>query len=432
MPDSRRDQYRPSTRLIHGKHRSEKWDYDHHVIPPRTASTTFRLDSVRRGQKGFQEFGAPPEQREGHRPTYIYDRLDEPTTAMLEDLYREAEGGECACAFACGMAAISASLMATCQAGDNVVAHPTMYGCTFSLLTKRLPRFGIEARLVDCADPVALAAALDERTGAVYLETPANPTLECLDLAAIRRVVDARNATRPADAPVRIIVDNTFQTFWGQRPLALGADLVVASLTKGVGGFGVDMGGMVVGPRVLDLELRGLRKDFGGVLPPSSAWNFQVYGIPTLPVRITRQVETATRIARFLEAHPKVGRVHYPGLASFPWRHVAERQMTTPDGAFCPGYMIYFEVAGEGEQARIRCDDLINHLASHAYGITLAVSLGMTKTLVEAPGLMTHSALDPCAQSKAGIHPGSVRLSIGIEDADDLIADLTAAFAVVD
>lgn len=431
MPDTRRNQYRTATRLIHGKHRSEKWDYDHHVIPPRTASTTFRLDSVRRGQRGFQEFGSPPEARDGHPPTYIYDRLDEPTVAMLEDLYREAEGGDCACAFACGMAAISAALMATCKAGDNVVAHPTMYGCTFSLLTKRMPRLGIEPRLVDCSDADALAAVLDDHTGAVYLETPANPTLECLDLAAIRRVVDAHNATRSSDARVRIIVDNTFQTFWGQRPLSLGADLVVASLTKGVGGFGVDMGGMVVGPASLDLDLRGVRKDFGGVLPPSSAWNFQVYGIPTLPVRIAKQVETATRVARFLEAHPKVGRVHYPGLESFPWRALAQRQMTTPDGTFCPGYMLYFEMAGQDEEARQRCDDLINHLASHAYGITLAVSLGMTKSLVEAPGLMTHSALDPCAQSKAGIHSGAVRLSFGIEDADDLIADLAAAFEIV-
>lgn len=430
MPTTRRDQYRFSTRLIHGKHRSEKWDYDHHVIPPRTASTTFRLDSVRRGQKGFQEFGAPPEAREGRRPTYIYDRLDEPTTAMLEDQVREAEGGESACAFACGMAAISAALMATCKAGNNIVAHPTMYGCTFSLLTNRLPRFGVVSRFIDCSDADALAGALDAHTGAVYLETPANPTLECLDLARIREVVDAHNAGVAPKTPVRIIVDNTFQTFWGQRPLSLGADLVVASLTKGVGGFGVDMGGMVVGPASLDLELRGLRKDFGGVLPPSSAWNFQVYGIPTLPVRVARQVESATRIARFLEGHPKVGRVHYPGLASFPWRALAERQMTSPDGRFCPGFMIYFEMAGDAEQARLRCDDLINHLAANAYGITLAVSLGMTKTLVEAPGLMTHAALDPCAQSKAGIHPGSVRLSIGLEDAEDLIADLTAALDI--
>ncbi len=431
MSDSRREQYRQATRLIHGKHRSEKWDYDHHVVPPRTASSTFRLDSVQRGQTGFQEFGAPPEVREGRPTTYIYDRLDEPTVAMLEELYREAEGGDCACAFACGMAATSASLMATCQAGDNIIAHPTMYGCTFSLLTKRLPRLGIEPRLVDCSDEAALAAALDDRTGAIFLETPANPTLECLDLAAIRRLVDAHNASRSSSARVRIIVDNTFQTFWGQRPLSLGADLVVASLTKGIGGFGVDMGGMVVCPSDLGQDLRGLRKDFGGVLPPSSAWNFQVYGIPTLAIRVARQVESATRIARFLEAHPKVGRVNFPGLESFPWRDIAKRQMTTPDGAFCPGFMIYFEMAGNNDEARLRCDTLINHLASNSYGITLAVSLGMTKTLVEAPGLMTHSALDPHEQLKAGIHPGSVRLSIGLEEPDDLIADLAAAFDTI-
>jgi cystathionine beta-lyase/cystathionine gamma-synthase len=416
--------------MIHGKHRSEKWDYDHHVIPPKTASTTFRLDSVGRGKRGFTEFGVPKDEREGRRPTYIYDRLDEPTIAMLEDQIREAEGGEAACAFACGMAAISAVFMTATRTGGNIIAHPTMYGCTYSLLSNRLPRFGIETRFVDVSNPDALLAAVDSRTGLVYLETPANPTLECLDIAAIRETLAPVNARRHPEDQVLIVVDNTFQTFWGQRPLELGADIVVASLTKGVGGFGVDMGGMVVSPARFDSPLRCHRKDFGGVLPPATAWNYLVYGVPTLPIRVDRQVETALEVARFLEGHTRVARVHYPGLDSFPWAGIARRQMTTPEGIFCPGTMIYFEVNGEDlEQARKSCEAVINRLAADSYSFTLAVSLGMTKSLVEAPGLMTHSALDPCAQSKAGIHIGAVRLSIGLESSQDLIRDLESALA---
>lgn len=429
MSDSKA--YRAPTKLIHGKHSTEKWDYNYHVVPPKTASTTFRLASVLRGKEGFIDFGAPWGQG-ATKPTYIYDRLTEPSTGMLEEVYVQAEGGDFACAFSCGMAAISASLMAVSKAGDNVVAHPTMYGCTYSLLVNQLPRFGITPKLVNCSDLDAVAAALDENTSAVYLETPANPTLECIDIAAVRKVIDAHNAKVGPERKVRLIVDNTFHTFWGQRPLQLGADIVVCSLTKGVGGFGVDMGGMIVGPKDLDLTVRLIRKDFGGVLPPSSAWNFQVYGIPTMPIRLTQQAASAMKIAQYLESNPLVGKVNYPGLESYPGKEIAKRQMTTPNGDFFPGSMIYFELAGDYEQASKRCHQLINHIADNAYSITLAVSLGMTKTLVEAPGLMTHSALDQCAQEKAGIHPGAVRLSIGLEDVSDLLADLERAFSTVE
>jgi len=419
------------TQLIHGPHRTEKWDYDHHVIPPITASTTFRLDSAQRGQRGFVDFANPKAAAQAMNPIYIYDRLDEPTVGMLEDLMRDAEGGECAVAFACGMAAISASLMVTGRAGSNVVAHRTMYGCTFSLMSNWLPKFGIRARLVDASDPAAVAAAIDDKTRAVYIETPANPTLQCIDIAAVRAAIAPFNASRGPKDQVVLIVDNTFATPWGQRPLSLGADIVVESLTKNVGGFGVDLGGMVVAPERFLKSFRGYRKDFGGVLPPGSAWDFMVYGLPTLPMRLARQCDTALAVARFLLGHPGVSRVHYPGLESFPWRAVAEKQMRDPEGRFCPGSMIYFEVAGELEQARQRCQRVVDHIAKEAYSITLAVSLGMTKTLIEAPGLMTHSAMDACAQSAAGIHPGGIRLSIGLENPVDLIADLKEALDTI-
>jgi len=152
-----------------------------------------------------------------------------------------------------------------------------------------------------------------------------------------------------------------------------------------------------------------------------------VYGLSTLGVRMARQVETAGKVARFLEAHKKVARVFYPGLDSFPWKEVAQRQLQDPEGHFCPGYMVYFELAGEPGEAHTRCERLVDHIASESYCITLAVSLGMTKTLIEAPGVMTHCALDPEAQFKAGIHPGGVRLSMGLENSEDILHDLAQA-----
>jgi cystathionine beta-lyase/cystathionine gamma-synthase len=422
-----RDGYGPATHLIHGQTRSPKWEYSHHVLPPLTTSTTFRLDSVGRGMRGFQDFASDAEGDGVTSPTYIYDRLDEPNVALLEDHLREAEGGEAAVAFACGMAAISAVLMTCSKAGGSIFAHRTMYGCTFSLLTAQLPRYGITTRQVDARNPGNIADAVDDSTRIVYFETPANPTMECLDIAAIRRALAPINARRTPEDQVQIVVDNTFHTFWGQRPLALGADIVVDSLTKAVGGFGVNMGGVAIIPQRMHGAIRGHRKDFGGVMAPTAAWQIMVYGLSTLPIRMERQNATAQIVAEFLESHPKVGRVYYPGLASFPDAEIARRQMTTPDGRFCPGSMIYFELAGEPKESFDRCERMINAVASDSYCITLAVSLGMTKTLIEAPGLMTHCALDAVSQATAGIHPGGVRLAIGLEDPEDLRRDLERA-----
>jgi cystathionine beta-lyase/cystathionine gamma-synthase len=420
--------YKYSTRLIHGKFRSEKWDYEHHLIPPITASTTFRLDSAKRGQQGFIDFADPKRAAQAMSPIYIYDRLDEPTVGMLEDFFKEAEGGECACAFACGMSAISAALMVCSKVGSNIVAHRTLYGCTFSLMTNWLPKFGITTRFINANDVQELVSAVDDNTRVVYVETPANPTLEAVDIQKIADALKPINDKRPPKHKVVLIVDNTFPTPWGQRPLSCGADIVVESLTKGVSGFGVDMGGIVVAPERFHKGLRGFRKDFGGVLPPSSAWSIIVYGLSTLPLRVRRQSENAMVVAQYLAKNPKVSRVHYPGLDSYPYKEIARKQMVDPEGNFAPGFMVYFEVAGEVEEARDKCEKLVNYIAEHSYCITLAVSLGTTKTLIETPGLMTHSAMDAKSQSEAGIHPGGVRLSVGLEDPNDLIKDLEEAF----
>jgi cystathionine beta-lyase/cystathionine gamma-synthase len=382
-----------------------------------SASATFRLEGAQRGAAGFFQFACDRINPDREVPIYIYDRLDEPTRGMLEENLAAAEGAGCCVTFSTGMAAISAALGVLCQAGDEIVAHRVLYGCTYSLLTNWLPRQSIATRFVDLNDVAAVKAALTDRTRVVYLESPVNPTLDLIDLAALRSAVGDR---------AKIVIDNTFATPHGQRPLALGADLVVHSLTKGIGGFGTDMGGAVLG----DAELRNLlmmyRKDFGGVLSPKAAWDFLVHGLPTLATRMDNAQKTATKIARWLERHPKIARVSYPGLESFPQAELARRQLVDPRGRFAPGSMIYFELneAGGDGAAGARMMDFI---AQNAYSITLAVSLGQVKTLIEHPFSMTHSVLPEAEKLGGGLHPGGVRLSVGLEDADDLVADLERA-----
>jgi cystathionine beta-lyase/cystathionine gamma-synthase len=417
-PDDKK--YELRTRLIHGQFRSKKWDFTHHVVPPMSASATFRLEGAQRGAAGFFQFACDRVNPEREVPIYIYDRLDEPTRGMLEENLAAAEGADCCVTFSTGMAAISAALGVLCQQGDEIVAHEVLYGCTYSLLTNWLPRIGVRTKFIDLNDEGALRAALSEKTRVVYCESPVNPNLDLIDLAAVKKLLDGTGA--------RLVIDNTFATPHCQRPLALGADMVVHSLTKAIGGFGTDMGGAVVAEAGLRNLLMMYRKDFGGVLSPKSAWDFLVHGLPTLATRMDNAQKTAGKIARWLEKHPKIARVRYPGLESFPQAALARRQMIDPRGRFAPGSMIYFELkdpAGDGEPGA----RMIDWIASGAYSITLAVSLGQVKTLIEHPYSMTHSVLPDADKRRGGVHPGGVRLSVGLEDADDLIHDLQRALA---
>jgi len=416
--------------MIHGNFESKKWDYDHHVVPPVSHTTAFRLSSLERGARGFGQFASADEALSGHIPIYIYDRLDEPTRSMLEENLAYAEGGEICVTFASGMASISAALGAALRQGQEVVAHRILYGCTYSLMTNWLPRFGMLARFADFLHPESLAAQVTPATRALYFETPVNPTMELIDIAAIRRVADEVNAAREEKDRVLVIVDNTFATPYCQRPLRQGADIVVESLTKGLGGFGTDMGGAVIASRDWYNSVMLFRKDFGGVLSPRSAWGILVYGLPTLATRMTNMQKTAQRVADFLCKHPKVASVSYPGAECFPQKALAKRQMVTPDGKFAPGSMLYFVLKDSGAK-QTRAEKLVDYLAEHAYSITLAVSLGQIKTLIEHPFSMTHSAL-PDEQKRAfGMHPEGIRISIGLEDWHDIIRDLELALEKV-
>ena len=420
----KKEEYRIRTHLIHGNFDSKRWDYDHHVIPPISASTTYRLSSAHRGAQGFVEFAHDEADGAGSLPIYVYDRLDEPTRGMLEDNLAYAEGGETAVTFASGMAAISAALGVTLSNQEEIVAHQVLYGCTYSLLTTWLPRCGVRTRFVDLCEPHTLRDAVTDRTRVVYFETPVNPTLQLIDIKAARRVVEGLNAERKK--PIRIIVDNTFATPYCQRPLDHGADIVVHSLTKDIGGFGTDMGGAVVAPRELHGLLMLYRKDFGAVLSPRSAWTFLVYGLPTLATRMLNQQKSALKIAQFLERQPQVARVCYPGLPAFPQYELATRQMVDYRGRFAPGSIIYFTLRGPDGGNRT-AEAFIDYIAERSYSITMAVSLGQIRTLIENPYSMTHAALPEEEKRARGIEPGGIRLSVGLEDWQDIIDDLAEA-----
>jgi methionine-gamma-lyase len=419
--------YHKETRLIHGEFHSIHWNYRDHIVPPITATAAYRLESAERGAEGFQEFANPEFNRHTHPNIYIYDRLDEPSRSMLEDNLATAEEGECAVCFATGMAAISAALGVLVKAGDTILTHRTLYGCSYSLLTNWMPRFGVQTKMADLKEPNQLESLLTQDVMVVYFETPTNPTLEVIDISAIRSAVDRVNRKRGNRRKIFIVVDNTFATPFCQRPLTLGADVVCHSLTKNIGGFGTDMGGAWIGPQLLEPDVLLFRKDFGASLNPRTAWQTLVYGLPTLALRSRQQIETAMRVAKFLENHPAVETVHYPGLLSHPQRAIAHKQMVDTEGNFAPGTVIYFALKGSPEEARESGRRMMDHLADKSLAVTLAVSLGQIRTLVEHPASMTHAAIPVADQLRAGIDPGGIRLSLGLEASDDIIGDLEKA-----
>jgi methionine-gamma-lyase len=422
--------YHIPTRLIYGKSFTEAWDYSHHVIPPMTASSTFRLDSSARGAEAFGALGKSSDGRAD--PMYVYDRMGEPNNLMLEHALAIAEQTECGFTFASGMAAVQAAVTFMLEKGSEVISHATVYGCTYSLFTDWFPRFGFKAHFCNLVKPDAFVPLLTDNTRVLYLESPANPTLEMLDLEAIMKVVRKVNEGRPADRKIITVIDNTFSTPWCQRPASFGVDVVVHSLTKGICGFGTHMGGVVLTRKEFHERLFKIRKDFGGTMSPQTAWHILIYGVPTLGLRIPRQQENAIKIARFLEEHPLVEKVRYPGLPSFPQYEVAQRMLRDYDGNFAPGFMVYFALKGKTpEESQRRGACMMDFIAQNAYAVTLAVSLGQLRTLIEHPGSTTHVAYPAAEQLKAGIDPGGIRLAVGIEHPDDIIADLKAGLEAV-
>ena len=242
-------------------------------------------------------------------------------------------------------------------------------------------------------------------------------------MADVRRA----NAKRKPDDRIIVIVDNTFATPWALRPIEYGVDLVVESLTKNISGFGTEMGGAVMGSRAFERSLKMARKDFGAILNPKGAWQILVHGIPTLAIRYQQQQMTALKVAKWLEKQPRVERVVTPGLASHPQHKLAKKMLRSPEGDFAAGTMISFTLKGDMR----KCQRFVDHIAKNAYSVTLAVSLGVTKTLIEVPGFMTHSAIPSDKQTSSGIDARAIRLSLGLEHSEDIIKDLETALAKV-
>ncbi|HTX98418.1 MAG TPA: aminotransferase class I/II-fold pyridoxal phosphate-dependent enzyme [Bacteroidota bacterium] len=423
--------YSAETRLIYGKMDDPRWDYSHHLLPPISSSATYRLDTAQRGAQGFMEFAhsSAEVQVTSRAPIYIYDRLGEPNKDMLEENLADAEGGEIAVSFASGMAAISGVLGILTGTGSEIVADKMLYGCTYSLLTNWYPRMKIATTFVEFGDLDEVKAVITPRTRVLYMESPVNPTLRLIDLSAVAAMTAEINRTRSKEERLYTVVDSTFASPFCQRPLSHGIDFVVHSLTKAIGGFGTDIGGVVIGPRWSKDMLMLYRKDFGGVLSAKSAWPVLVQGLPSLPVRMRQMQQSAQTVAEFLTTCPEVKTVRYPGLPDFPQRELALRQMVDFDGKFSPGCMIYFILRGSNPQESLkRAESFINSIARNSYCITLAVSLGNIRTLIEHPGSMTHSAIPAEEQAAKGLDPGGIRLSIGLERPDDVIQDLQAAF----
>jgi len=417
--------YSMETHMIYGKNVTKKWDYSHHVLPPISSSVIYRLDSVERGAEGFKEFANSPVAGEDPMPIYIYDRLGEPNKDILEENLAYVEKGDMAVTFATGMGAISGIMGMLTKSGDEIIAHHTLYGCTYSLFTNWYPRYNIKCILIDLTDINNLRNSITGKTKVIYFETPSNPNLDLIDISAVRDIVDEFNLRLSEADRIKIVVDNTFATPYCQRPIELGANFSVNSLTKGLGGFGTDMGGVVVGKKKYKDMLLLYRKDFGAVLNNKTAWTITTYGLPTLHLRIRQQIKTAQKLAEYLSNHEKVEFVNYPGLATNKYYDLAKKQMRDFYGNFAPGSLIYFVLKGSNVlDSKEKAKKFMNYAAKKAYTMTLAVSLGHTRTLIEHPASMTHSMVPVEKLTEYKIDPGGIRLAAGLENVNDILSDL--------
>ena len=370
------------------------------LTTPIYQTSTFVFDSCEQGGRRFA----------GQEGGYIYTRLGNPTVSVLENKVAALECGEACVAAASGMGAISSALWTIAGAGKHIVADGTLYGCTFALLNHGMSRYGVEVSFVDTSDLAAVKAALKENTCAVYLETPANPNLKIADIAAVAEIAHTYN---PA---IKVVCDNTFASPALQNPLTLGADVVVHSATKYLNGHGDVIAGFVVGKADFIGEVRmfGLKDMTGAVMDPFAAYLI-LRGLKTLEIRMQRHCANAKAIAEFLDQHPAVEKVYYPGLKNHVGHDIAVRQMKDFGG------MLSFEVKG----GRAAGTKLVNSL----HLITVAVSLGDAETLIEHPASMTHSTYTEEELAASGIPAGLIRLSAGLENAEDIIADLEQALA---
>lgn len=364
--------------------------------PPIFQTSTFVFDDIDHVEKvmSFQS------------DDYVYTRGNNPTLRLFENRMAELEHGEGAVAFASGMAAISSVLFSFLKPNDNVIVHRTLYGSSYSVITKLLPQYGVEHKIRDLTNLENLKEAIDENTKLIYFETPSNPNLSIIDIKKVAKIAKEKD--------IKVVVDNTFATPYFQNPLELGADVVVHSATKYICGHGDVVGGVAISKD--NDYIQRLKFDymceFGGVMSPFNAW-LLLRGLKTLGLRMRQHEKNAIEVAKFLNNHPKIKTVMYPGLENFKGHDIAKEQMN----GF--GAMISFEVDG-GLKDAIKFVESVK-LAQ------LAVSLGDCETLIEVPAAMTHRGYLNEKLKEFGLTESMVRISVGLEDSEDIIEDLEQA-----
>jgi len=362
-------------------------------------TSTFTFETAKQGADRFA----------GKEEGYIYSRLGNPVTNQLEQRVAALEGMEAAAATATGMGAVSGALMSNIQAGDHIIASDAVYGCTFALLSHQLTKFGIEVTFVDMTDPEKVEAAVQENSKIIFVETPINPNLIVIDLDFIGKFAKKHELIS--------IVDNTFLTPMLQRPVEYGIDLVIHSATKYLNGHGDVVAGIICGSeeQITNIKMTTL-KDIGATMSPHDAWLI-LRGLKTLAIRMKCHCENAQKVAEYLEQHPKIDQVYYPGLPSHQGYKFIGNQMKQAGG------VIAFEVKGSATDG----ENFINQTKL----ISIAVSLGDAESLIQHPASMTHSPYTPEERAAAGITETLIRISVGLENVDDIIADLDQALEVI-
>lgn len=379
---------RPETLAIHVGHEPDAATGS--IVPPIYQTSTYVQDGI------------------GQDRGFVYSRTGNPSRSLLEKSLAAVEGAKYGLCFASGMSAIN-NILLLLESGSHVICPASVYGGTFRILEFVYKRFGIEADFVDVADIAAVERAIRANTRMLWLESPTNPLLGLCDIEALSALARSKGLTT--------VVDNTFATAVLQRPLELGADIVIHSTTKYIGGHLDVLGGAcLTNDDGLYERLRFLQNAVGAVQGPFDCW-LLARGVKTLSLRVKQQSANAEKVARFLEEHPKVRRVHYPGLPSHPQHQLARKQMK----GF--GAMVSFEVNGDASSAQ--------KLVAHTKLFALGESLGGVRSLVCIPAKQTHASMTPEARERAGISDTLVRLSVGLEHPDDLIEDLVAALDTV-
>jgi O-succinylhomoserine sulfhydrylase len=387
---------RPATRLVHGGSLRSQFGETSEAM---FLTQGFLYDTMEAAEARFK----------GEDPGFIYSRFSNPTVAMFEERMALLEGAEAARATASGMAAVTASVLGQVKAGDHVVAAKALFGSCRYVIEDLLPRFGVQSTLVDGEDLDQWRAAMRPNTKTLFLESPTNPTLGLVDIAAVAEIAHAGGAT--------LVVDNVFATPLLQSPLELGADCVVYSATKHVDGQGRCLGGVILASKAfIETHVHNLLRQTGPSLSPFNAWVL-LKALETLPLRVGAQTQSAARIADFLAGEGRVQRVLYPFRDDHPQVELARRQMRGG------GTLVTFELGSKAEAFGF---------ANALRIVGISNNLGDSKSLITHPATTTHQRLSPEARAEVGVTDGMLRLSVGLEDTDDLIEDLSSAFAALD